>query len=214
MPAEAERQRREHAVEGREHRVLGDDGDVLLALVALLCRIVGRPALRAAAIASRLRASTRMRNSESVLNIACADATGTIASSSMFDAQRRCRSGASTPITRKRRSPTRTPLPERGLAPNSSRAQLRADARRPARRGSRSSRGRKRPCAIVEMPHVDAARRWCRRPAPRAGARRRQSPTVPSSAARRLRPRGDALQRAARRRASGRAACGRRSWPG
>ena len=83
MPADREVSAREHAVEGREHRVLRDHGDVLLALVALAQDARRASSLRGgdrlAAASPRPGCGTASR----VLNSACAAATGTITSSSM-----------------------------------------------------------------------------------------------------------------------------------
>ena len=89
----------------------------------------------AGSIASRLRASTRMRNSVLVLNIACASDTGTMASSSVFMPSP-LPVDASTPMTRKRRSPTRTNWPSAGSLREQLGAQLRADDHDHASRGS------------------------------------------------------------------------------
>ena len=86
-----------------------------------------------------------MRNSELVLNICCAVATGTKASSSVF-MPRPMPDVDSTPMMRKRRSPTRTSRPTAGSAPNSSRRTL-PPITITGDPCAQSSSGRKRPCA-------------------------------------------------------------------
>ncbi|MBS1163795.1 MAG: hypothetical protein H6R03_1691 [Burkholderiaceae bacterium] len=102
----------------------------------------------AASIAERPRASTRMRNRLPVLNSCCASATGMIASSSVF-MPRPLPLAASTPTTRKRRSPMRTNWPSGGSAPNSS-ARSFAPITITGEPRSQSSTGRKLPCASVK----------------------------------------------------------------
>ncbi len=73
----------------------------------------------ASGMASRLLAATSTRKSVLLLNMACANATGTNTSSSVF-MPRPWPLAAITPTTRRRRSPTRTSWPTALLVPNSS----------------------------------------------------------------------------------------------
>ena len=98
-------------------------------------------------MASRLRASTRMRNSVLVLNLASAVAPGTMARSSVLMPSPPPLD-ASTPMTRKRRSPTRTNCPSAGPVGNSSARSL-APITISGDPRFQSSRGRKRPCASL-----------------------------------------------------------------
>ena len=82
-------------------------------------RKVASVASRASGMASRLLASIRIRNSVLELNIACARATGTMTSSSVF-MPRPWPTDLSTPMTRKRRSPTRINWPTAAWLPNNS----------------------------------------------------------------------------------------------
>jgi hypothetical protein len=123
---DGEGHRAEQAVEGGEDGVLGDDRHVLFALVAQLDDL-GTCAL-AGSMASRLLASTRMRNRVLLLNIACASATGTMTSSSVFIPSP-WPVEARTPTMRKRRSPTRTSWPSASSWPNISSRILGADDR-------------------------------------------------------------------------------------
>ncbi|MPN10167.1 hypothetical protein SDC9_157462 [bioreactor metagenome] len=72
--------------------------------------------VRAAGMASRLLASIRMRKRVLELNIAWARETGTMTSSSVFMPSP-WPSGLRTPMTRRRRSPTRTSCPTAGSVP-------------------------------------------------------------------------------------------------
>jgi len=100
---------------------------------------------RAAAMASRLRASISTRNSVFESNIACASATGTIATSSAF-MPRPWPAGAITPMTRSRRPPMRTVWPSAEPWPKSSRASA-APSTVTAWARPQSSSGRNCPCA-------------------------------------------------------------------
>ena len=111
-------------------------------------RIVSRTRDLALARASRVRASTRTRNSDSVLNNASADATGITTTSSMSTPIDRP-SEPSTPITRKRRSPMRTHSPSAFCGPKSSwRILVPSTQIGVASRGSVG--GRKRPCPMLK----------------------------------------------------------------
>ena len=86
-------------------------------------RMISSISALARGICSRLFASTKMRNSASVLNSACAEATGTTTISSVLKpSEAPCR--ASTPMMRKRRSPMRSHSPRTCRGPNSSLATL------------------------------------------------------------------------------------------
>jgi len=109
-------------------------------------RMISSMSALASAICSRLFASTRIRNSASVLNKAWAAASGTMTISSVLDpSDSPCFD--MMPITRKRRSPMRTHSPSAGRVPNSSLATLEPMTQTGwLWRGSPS--GRNRPCAV------------------------------------------------------------------
>ncbi len=103
----------------------------------------------AAGMASRLRASTMMRNRVLELNMACASATGTMTSSSVFmpspwPVEPR------TPTMRTRRSPMRVSWPTAGWPPKSS-SRILAPITATGAPRFQSSSGRKLPCAMTKF---------------------------------------------------------------
>ena len=131
--------------------------------------MVARTASRTRGIASASRAWMRIRNSDSVSKSCCALLTGMMTSSCRSKPTARPES-ASTPVTRKRRSPMRTEAPTAGRCAKSSDRTL-LPMTHTARSRSSSPAGRK-------CPWPTASLRTCRKSAfvPMTGTSRDSSP--------------------------------------
>ena len=138
-------------------------------------RMISSTSSLAYRICSRLFASTSTRNSASVLNSACAAASGTMTISSVLKpSDSPC--VAMMPMTRKRRSPMRSHSPSAGRVPNNSAATL-APITHTGRIWRGSPSGRNRPSA-TSMPRISLISAV----EPSTGVSRTRAPTCTSAA--------------------------------